>query len=93
MAEHTCRVSEYDMGGTLRGCTEKATGWRLTHDGSLEVACGLHSNAAGERLARAEAEVARLRTEKLTWKRRAMRAETQTHRHGLTQTPSPETQP
>lgn len=77
MAERTCRISEEDQRGQLRGCDAKATGWMLRHDGSMEPACGLHANAAGERLAHAEAEVVRLRTEKLAWKRRALRAETQ----------------
>lgn len=85
----TCGLVEYDLRGNLRPCTETATGSRLTPEGELERACLLHTNTAGERLAHAEAEVARLREEKLVWKRRALRAEAYTRGPDIVEVPVP----
>lgn len=74
MTQRTCTTIEEDGAGKRDSCQMHATGWKLTYDGNLEPACILHSNPGGERLARAEAEVERLRGEKLTWKRRALKA-------------------
>lgn len=75
MSQRTCTATEEDGTGNLTGCVLPATGWRLTYDGHLEPACVFHGNPGGERLARAEADVARLREQKLAWKRRALKAE------------------
>lgn len=76
-ADERCGYTVVDGDGEEQPCDRPATGWRwyqdCGHEDTLDVACELHANEGGRRLAAVERERAELRAENerlLKWRQR-----------------------